>query len=294
MNKDNAILKILFTITFVFYGMFVCIIPVRADMGAKPSIDLTVLNAPESYYVALLTNWATPEERGVPNVNSKLKLEEVNDESVVEYLKGFLYDGWFYHETPVGQSYFRSNAENRYCFDYKVPNPFKVIIIDADGEVYISDVLDQVEFNAECVYDMAAGTLEENRTNQVLGRISYVAGCYVITLVVEGIILKLFRYPFTKRNVFSFLFINTVTNIPLNHYLVYGSLSGIAAAFFILFFWPLIEVAIMLIEGAFYAYMLRDRDGKNRVTRGFVYSLVANIASATMSFIIPFILSAYI
>ena len=252
------------------------------------------MNAPESYYVALLANWATPEERGVPNVNSELKLDDVNDESVVEYLKGFLYDGWFYHETPVGDSYYRSNVEDRYIFDYSVPNPFKVIIIDADGEVYISDVLGQEEFNATCVYDMATGTLVENRTNQVLGRISYVAGCYVITLVVEGIILKLFRYPFTKRNVFSFLFINTVTNIPLNHYLVYGSLSGIAAAFFILFFWPLIEVAIMLIEGAFYAYMLRDRDGKNRVTRGFVYSLVANIASATMSFIIPFILSAYI
>ncbi len=294
MNKDKTMLKIFFAITFVLYGILVCIIPVRADMGPKPSIDLTVVNAPESYYVALLANWATPEERGVPNVNSELKLDDVNDESVVEYLKGFLYDGWFYHETPVGDSYYRSNVENRYIFDYSVPNPFKVIIIDADGEVYISDVLGQEEFNATCVYDMATGTLVENRTNQVLGRISYVAGCYVITLVVEGIILKLFRYPFTKRNVFSFLFINTVTNIPLNHYLVYGSLSGIAAAFFILFFWPLIEVAIMLIEGAFYAYMLRDRDGKNRVTRGFVYSLVANIASATMSFIIPFILSAYI
>ena len=283
MNKDNAILKILFAITFVFYGMFVCIIPVRADMGAKPSIDLTVLNAPESYYVALLTNWATPEERGVPNVNSKLKLEEVNDESVVEYLKGFLYDGWFYHETPVGQSYFRSNAENFYIFDYSVPNPFKAIIIDTDGDVHISDALNRVEYNAECNFDVEAGTLTENRDNKVRGRIIAVVLCYIFTLGIEGIVLKIFRYPLTKRNEFSFLFINTVTNISLSCYLIsHAPLGG----FLFLCVLRYAEVVIILIEGTFYAVMLRDKNGKVRVLRGFVYSLVANLASAIMSFIV--------
>ena len=283
MNKDNAILKILFAITFVFYGMLVCIIPVRADMGPKPSIDLTVVNAPESYYVALLTNCATPEERGVPNVNSKLKLEEVNDESVVEYLKGFLYDGWFYHETPVGDSYYRSNAENRYIFDYSVPNPFKAIIIDTDGDVHISDALNRVEYNAECNFDVEAGTLTENRDNKVRGRIIAVVLCYIFTLGIEGIVLKIFRYPLTKRNEFSFLFINTVTNISLSCYLIsHAPLGGI----FILFVLQYAEVWIILIEGAFYAVMLRDKSGKVRVLRGFVYSLVANLASAIMSFIV--------
>ena len=283
MNKDKTMLKIFFAITFVFYGILLCIIPVRADMGPKPSIDLTVVNAPESYYVALLTNGATPEELGVPNVNSKLKLEDVNDESVVEYLKGFLYDGWFYHETPVGDSYYRSNAENRYIFDYSVPNPFKAIIIDTDGDVHISDALNRVEYNAECNFDVEAGTLTENRDNKVRGRIIAVVLCYIFTLGIEGIVLKLFRYPLTKRNEFSFLFINTVTNISLSCYLIsHAPLGGL----FILFMLHYAEVWIILIEGAFYAVMLRDKSGKVRVLRGFVYSLVANLASAIMSFIV--------
>ena len=281
MNKDKTMLKIFFAITFVFYSIFVCIIPVRADMGPKPSIDLTVVNAPESYYVALLTNWATPEERGVPNVNSKLKLEDVNDESVKDYLEGFLYYGWFC-ERIRGDCY-RSNAEGCYHFGYSVPNPFKVIIIDADGDVHISDVLYQKEYNAECTLDVVTGSLTENRDNKVRGRIIAVVLCYIFTLGIEGIVLKLFRYPLTKRNEFSFLFINTVTNISLSCYLIsHAPLGGIL----LLFVLQYAEVLIILIEGAFYAVMLRDKSGKVRVLRGFVYSLVANLASAIMSFIV--------
>ena len=283
MNKDKTMLKIFFAITFVFYGILVCIIPVRADMGPKPSIDLTVVNAPESYYVALLTNWATPEERGVPNVNSKLKLDEVNDESVKDYLEGFLYYGWFCERTRGVIDCYRSNAEGCYHFGYSVPNPFKVIIIDADGDVHISDVLYQKEYNAECTLDVVTGSLTENRDNKVRGRIIAVVLCYIVTLAIEGIVLKLFRYPLTKRNEFSFLFINTVTNISLSCYLIsHAPLGGI----FTLFVLQYAEVWIILIEGAFYAVMLRDKSGKVRVLRGFVYSLVANLASAIMSFIV--------
>ena len=54
---------------------------IRADIGPKPSIEITVNNGPEDYYIALL------EPKSGSEGNSSLKLDNVTEESVEAFLK---------------------------------------------------------------------------------------------------------------------------------------------------------------------------------------------------------------
>ncbi|MBR3736691.1 MAG: hypothetical protein IKQ27_08315 [Lachnospiraceae bacterium] len=276
----KGIFRTIFAFAFILYGLLFCGSRARADMGPKPSISLTVVNAPQDYYIALL--W-----HGNAGDNSELKLETVDEESIMKYLEDFCWNGWRYFRSPVGYNYYCSNAAGSYGFSYMVPDPFRVIIIDSDGVVYISDELDQEEYNASCTLDVSTGSLTENRTDKVLGRILYVVSCYLITLGVEYLIFKLFKYPVTKRNIAGFLIVNTITNLSLSCGTI---ILGPSAGLVMVFFGPVIEAAIMLIEGIVYAITLRDKDGQKRTGRAFLYSLVANLLSAVMGVVVALFL----
>jgi len=89
-------LRVLSAFLFFIFFLGINTTVVHADMGAKPSIDLKVVNGPDDYYVALLGKGRDVEGRE----NSELKLEEVNDESIEEYLKAFVNDGWTCFVSP--------------------------------------------------------------------------------------------------------------------------------------------------------------------------------------------------
>ena len=276
MNSRERIFKALFILTLALFIISVNVSNVHADTGAKPSITLRVENAPQDYYVALLDNWL-----GKDGQNSELKLDEVNDETVKAYLESFIYDGWYMFDNPVGKNIRRSNPENEYDFGYMVPDPFRVIVISTDGTVYISEVLDQKEFNADCTYDVATGTLTEERGAKVARRIIYIAICYILTLCFELIVLVLFKYPLNLRNIICFLLINTLTNIPFNCYIMNSTagLPVIVMGFFL-------EILIILVEGFFYAFTLRDAEGNMRFGKSFLYGVVANIFSEVMGIVL--------
>ena len=202
----SAILLFIF-----FFGINMTI--ARADMGAKPSITLKVVNGPDDYYVALLEKWRGVEGQG----NSELKLEEVNDASVQEYLTTFVNNGWscavlpFNGKPQLGndehdEDFYRANETGEYYFSYQVPDPFRVIVIGTDGNVYLSNELNQEEYNSKCTYDVAAGTLtEEIDKFKGIKNAGYVALCLIVTLISELIILMLFRYPLSRENLLYFV-----------------------------------------------------------------------------------------
>lgn len=252
---------------------------VQADMSAKPSIELLIVNGPQEYYLALL------EEGERTGGNSELKLDAVNPESVKEYLRGFYYDGWcfwsspgedtFYHSTEKYDNYKNANIrEGAYLFEYMVPNPFRVIVIGADGTVSLSDELSFVEFDAVCTYDVAAGTLTEQREGAVARRIADVTMCFLITIIVEFVFLLGFHFPLTKRNVLCFILINAATNIPFNILLVH-SRSWDYFAYAIIG-----EVVIILVEAFLYTIALRDDDGKKNPKGAVLLSIIGNLVSA--------------
>ncbi len=270
MNEllSSAQKRISFTLCMLVM-FFLSVQTVHADMGAKPSIDVTIENAPEGYYVALLRG--SDKDQGD---NSELFLKDVTEESVYSYLDNLSYKGWFYHESPVGTNCFHSNESDRYGFGYMVPDPFRVIVISDDGHVYISDELDQKEFNATCVYDLKAGTLKELRVGIIAKRVLAVVLCFLFTLLIEFGVFLLFRFARTKENILCFLITNAVTNIPFNIFIV-NSISGLVLLFYGFFF----ELLITIVESLVYANILKDAEGRQHKVKGFIYGVVANMSS---------------
>lgn len=264
-------------VTIVFLGL----LPqtVHADTGPKPSIDLEVTGAPDDYYIALLGK----KKYGQRGENSQLKVDAVTEQKVEDYLKDFQYDGWEFYESPLGDNLFRRNETGEYRFWYRVPNPFRVILIDMNGEVHLSDVLHQWEYNAECAFDFSTGALIEHNAGAIVKRILVILGSYVITLVIELLVLNGF-YPRKKKNLLCFLLANTVTNIPLNVYLLHSHLG-----FELLFVWILLELLVVFVEGCIYSFGMTDDKGKKSEGKAFCYSALANFLSALAGILIQLI-----
>ncbi len=269
--------KLILSVLLVLFLVSIGVSDVHADMGAKPSIKIHLVNEPDQhFYLALLTR-----ERAGSGTNCELKLDNVNEETVQKYLEDFFYNDWQFFQSPVGQNIYNKQEDGLYYFGYMVPDDFKIIIICDDGTVYLSDNINPKEFDAVVVYDVDAGTLIEQIENKTRRHILYVAIRYLLTLASELMILMLFGYPFTKRNILCFVLINTITNIPFNVFMInqHPSIGMVLI-------WLYTEFLIMLIESIFYLINLRDSEGEPRRGRSFAYGVVANIVSAALGVVI--------
>ncbi len=282
--KDK-VFRVLFIAVTVFYLLIAFGSSVKADMGPKPSIKLTVVNASDDYYVALLDCYPN-EDR----TNSELKLDNVTDESVNAYLEEFVYDRWHFFQSPVGNNVFHSTEEGVYDFTYSVPNPFRVVLISADGTVKVSEEFTKEEYNAVCTYDAASGKITEYRTNRIARRVIYTAICYILTILIELGVLAAFGYPFNKFNIICFFMINTITNIPYNIVIANMSKGGIA----LIVFSFLMECLIFVVEALFYLFTIKYKDGTVHHKRNLFYSIAANAASAAFGFVGLFIAAMFI
>ena len=274
MKKRLCGIIIVIMLTSLFANTFV--IRAKADHGPKPSIDLKITDAPAYKYVVLLQ-----KDSSTGKENSPLKIENLDKSAVEEYLRTFHYEGWRIY-LRMGQIDIHERGESdSYSFTYSVPKPFKVLLVTDDGTVMISSELAQKEFNSECEFNVAKGTLTEKRAGKTISRVFYILSCYVITLIIEFLILLLFRYPLTKTNITAFLLINTITQLALNIFLAFSNASwgtvGIYTAF---------EIVIALTEGVFYAIKLRTKDGQKKPVRGFLYGVIANALSYGGGFLI--------
>ncbi|RKM57586.1 hypothetical protein D6855_13655 [Butyrivibrio sp. CB08] len=260
---------------FTFY-----LFPVKAsaDIGAKPSIYVKLVNAPEHYYVALLDSYKGEDLSYVTEVPQFDPAKQTVD----EYLSDFSYEGWVYFAGFWDTNYYESNDKNAVEFGYMVPNPFRIIVIDSKGPVQVSDVFDRREFNAAVTYDYAANTIKEHYIGKAAYRVFQVIGFFLLTLVFEWLMFLAFKLPKNKRNIISFLVTNAITNIPYNIFKVYTlSRAGWPGLFVAAFF----EIIIMIFEAIVYSFALVTENGKPE-PKCFGYGLVANIFSVFMGIVI--------
>ena len=275
MNYRMRLITIscLIFIAVCFFDLFS--IKAHADVGPKPSINVKVFNGPSDYYIALLKKSESTK------TNSELHMDTVDYSSVCDYLENFCYDGWIHHTTPLGFEIDKSNSRNEHKYGYMVPDIVRVIIISSDGTVYISDSLDVREFNAYIYYDVATGTLTENLgVSRPVKRLMLLIICLLLTLGLEFIVFKLFKYPFTKRNILCFIIINVATNIPFTYALLAGLLDWANIIFMQLLLF--LEVIITIVESVFYIFALKEKTGEKKKLKNFLYGVVANVFSAVM------------
>ena len=274
-----------FSLIFVMF-LFVNVFGVKAsaDTGPKPSIELTIENPPsELYYVALFSE--------VGGFNDYDFIAPWISEDVVKVMTEANDDGYILFISPCADNIFESNEEHVYDFTYMVPSNYKVAILTGSGKLYFSEAIDREEFNAKVTFDFQSMELTERKPEIAVGRFKSSILCYLVTLLIEGIIFLIMRYPLKKRNVLSFLAANTVTQAILNYLLIVKGIWTAGPETFKTFLFT--EIGIMVAEGIFYVFMLYSKDGKRKPVKNFIYSIVANVFSVVAGFIIVLVYYYY-
>lgn len=261
-----------------------CLVPIAyADMGPKPELTVTVLNAPEeTLYIDLLAEGTPPRDRP-PYDQTGL------DQTVMEQLHSLEGDGWVLavstgRSIPVfGNVYPSGNTNGKpvYHFSYTgLPGEFKLAAATVD-EVKTTELFVRDRFYTNAVYDWAANTLTYATPTPLLWT-AHLASTLIPTLIIEGLVFWLFGFR-AKRSWVVFLCVNAATQIALHLVCAALDVSVMDMAFFWLFYLFLLvpELVIWGVEAAAYAALLPEHSRGRRVG----YAFAANILSYTVSYL---------
>lgn len=280
MKKRWSFFKVMVMLAMTMLVVWTSVSYVQADLGCHPEYRIRIENLPAGYYCAIITNsgsngatmahdfWDDREVR-----NSEFHLDQVDKESVDEYLSKFYYEGWFYYQGTV-----LFNSQGPWLFSgRKNPFPGRILFISPEGDVTMSEsMVDHKDYT----YDFQKGRFLTNNALGFVGSLlKYVLGCYVLTLLIEYAVLGSFAFVRVRENRKKFLFVNTVSNIPMNLvlYCVYSAGTD-QRNWFTMFY--VFEVIIMIAESTYYAQTLVDREGKKRPKIAILYGVLANFCSA--------------
>lgn len=283
----------------VFASLAVCLLialnyllflgkPVRADMGPKPSIEVTIENPPSSDYYIALVSQAEGSKHADSMIKEYEKREDLGEEEnhIRELIYQYNVDDFSLYICPLRPQMSRSDEDHVYDFTYMVPSEFKVILVTMDGTIYTSPVLYRYGYNCTCTYDVAAGTLVETTDTRMAAGLYLIraALCFVGTIIIEMLIM----FPFSlsvKKNFKPFIFINFVTQALLNGSLLLGDQIRyrMRARFdYTIIAWFAAELAIIVIESTYYAKRLKKKNGDIEPKENVAYGLCANIVSVVL------------
>lgn len=259
---------------------------VHADMGPKPQLKITVLNAPdEPYYVDLLVK----ADLLGPNGEN---LEGL-DPSMIAKLKSLEEEGWYpalVNGTAIplfgDLTGTLVNGKMVHTFGYHLPDEYRIILVTQSGGIIVSDPQTMDSFYTSLKFDALSGKVSKPNV-AILYAIQFVS-TLIPTLIVEFVILLMFGL-YSKRNLIVFLVMNLVTQIGLA-FTVNAALiqMGLLSAILVLIF---VEGFIWLFE-MIVAWKAFDRKKKTwiRVT----YALVANMVSFILGIIMILVQSSWI
>ena len=180
-----------------------CLIPTaHADMGPKPELTVTVVNAPEgTLYIDLLAN--RERSGSAPYIGADGSTTTAGrlpyDPVILEKLRSLEENGWVLAYStglavPVFGDIRSSGSQNGnpvYHFSYSgLPGEFRLAAATAD-EVKATELFVRERFYTSVVYDWAANTLTYKTPTPLL-RAAHLASTLIPTLMIEGLVLWLF------------------------------------------------------------------------------------------------------
>ena len=259
----------------------------RADIGPKPSVNLTFEGLEEEeYYVTLLSE---DTERGPWRVERSYE-ECVGEEAVWDKFKNFSdADGFQF------LGYFEKSSEtDSFAWTYYPPDTFKILIYfpETDQMVVSGETYEAYAFDSYFAVDASMLEIhsvtenEPERTEQelhVVKNYDYTQElislfCRIMaTILIELGIAWLFR--FRSRYQMKVIGItNVVTQTLLN--VLLNLINYKAGDFAFVLGYVGLELLVFAIEGAIFAFLLnRKKTEKKSVSRAWVYALAANVAS---------------
>jgi len=267
MKRLAAVILMVFSIVFLL--PFIA----YADIGPKPSIKLIVLNPPEDeYYLDLLID--SEKKNSYTNIDEDDEL----DEDMLNILKEYNENGWrpaLVTGTNVplfGNLTGEKEGDTMvHKFSYLgTPKRFKVILVEKSGKVTVSEDIERKAFESTVYYDYATNEIWES--SATLSYIKQFIMTFTATIIVEGIILILFRFSL-KKNWKPFVMVNLFTQILLT-LIVFSAMyfAGSMAAF--LLYIPF-EIVILIIESKLFKKYLQEYSIRRRI----FYAITANVVS---------------
>ena len=254
--------------------------PAIADMGPKDTLTITVKNPPqELYYLDLLYPNApaelyenlTQEERGTLDQTLLQALENTRPEGWSLVLCDGTGPPCFGQLTGTP----RDDGAVFHTFSYfGLPDTYRVAIVTASGESFVSKVCTRTTLQSSLTVDWAAQTVAQPSAFPAC-LAQFLATC-LPTLLLEGLVLALFGFSL-RKNAKVFLLVNLSTQAVV--FLVLGLSmvrSSLNFSYYLLFF-P-VEAAVTAAETLLYARFLSGHSRK----RAVAYGITANLLSAAL------------
>ena len=255
-----------------------CLVPTAyADIGPKPEVTITVVNAPEGVLYLDLLAQGEPTDQPYSNSNGEC------DPALLDNLRSLEGDGWVlaYTTGTKGPPVFgdvRPREDGTWRFSYVgLPETFRVAAATAD-EAKAAEVSYTRDFVDNIVYDWQANTVRE-ATPPPLRFLIRLAATLIPTLLIEGALFWLFGFR-ERRGWLVFLAVNTVTQVGLH--LAVGSILPQAGWHFLNYTLTILipELIVWVAEAAAYAFLLREHSRGRRVG----YAFAANFASFVLGY----------
>lgn len=273
----------------LFFILFSLLLPTVAfaDMGPKPRVHIIVENPPEEYYLDLLTQLdyrtiTTKEPTKLAQWQQQQEALEFND-TILQQFYSLESEGWYPMYVQMKQTgkyiwlqpellgTLQEDGTALHSFPrFHGKEGFRMILVTADGETRVSDVMESSTVWTTVTYNYATDEITK-KSNRIVYLMQFSITC-TGTLILEGILLILFRL-LSRRNLKLFFAVNILTQIGLSILVGVSMIQkGPLGAMIVMF--PA-EAVILAAETMIY-HSCMDTGSIDRIT---VYSIIANLFS---------------
>lgn len=266
---------------FLALLMLFCVlaVPAWADIGPKPTVDLTFKGLEgQQYAVALISR-----RENTPNPWMGDGWDTYDPEDGKQENWQALHDYVDPDGCKFGGYWEECGATHHFRWDYRAPSRFKILIWLEDTQTYlVSEELNRYAFDAYfTVQYTPAGALQVKRSYDYTWELISLVSRVVLTIAIELAIAWLIGWR-TRRSVHILLWTNVVTQLGLNIALnVINYLEG-SLAFAFSFFG--LELIVFVVEGIVYQYLLSYKSKMAKTWQVWLYAFGANAASLLLGF----------
>ena len=266
--------KFFVIIASVFFLSGLCIRPVSADMGPKPSVTVSITDPPEGHYYVTLLGL---EEYGPWGFVSEENMDaEITGEEETEAYKAFLA-----YEDEEGYKLLNyvseCSSDNEFSWSYYPPSAFKIAIYSVkDQSLKVSKAISRAAFEAyyNVSYKNDMTVEEDTRTGRRLGLFALRV---IVTIGVELLLGVILGYR-SKSEIMTIIITNLITQVTLNAFLSLIDYSSGAYAWLI--FFPIGELIVLVIE--LIVYLIKFK-GQNKF-KTVLYTIFANGLTLYLTF----------
>ena len=240
---------------------------VHADMGPKPSVNISFSGIEGTFYVTLIS----PNELYGPwsvydDENGSQYYNNDNKEIFMKFVEYKDPDG--YHFLQYME---KCSEDNAFSWTYYAPETFKVLIYLVDSDEFICTAsYDKYAFDSYYKYDFKTNTLIENYnyTWEIISLIIRV----ILTIAIEIVVALLFGV--FKNNKKTIIITNIITQLILN--IAVNIINYSAGMLAVVFLIMPIELVVMIIESIVYRKKFVEKK------RAIWYAIFANSVSLVL------------